>query len=205
MHEEDNSIGLCVQNPRGEKWMAYGDRRALDQANINNLERCVRAVQMSADEVYTAYKTKQVPPMDEYQALNEAPTLESAAGPQVLAPMVTSDGKRRNFLTNRTLWEFTKFWTFLGTALSCRLSGWWAQPITINGPTKVRPWTPIAATSSGPEPSCARVYYQNLEGGILESMRSSDSWVQGVHRQVLAQASPRASLTTTSWNEGKEV
>ena len=53
MHDEDNAIGLAVTNPNGASWTAYGDKRALDVENKENLQHCIAAVQASADEIYT--------------------------------------------------------------------------------------------------------------------------------------------------------
>lgn len=85
MHDEDNAIGLSVQNPAGQTWMAYGDKCALDTANADNLQRCLRAVQASANEIYTAWQTKTLP--QTYAAWNKAPTLQSALQPRALAAL----------------------------------------------------------------------------------------------------------------------
>lgn len=75
--------------------MAYGDKRALDGVDGDNIERCAKAVQISADEVYRAHLLGQVP-TDAFKALDEVPTLESARDTQELKPLITFDNTRRD-------------------------------------------------------------------------------------------------------------
>ena len=143
MHDEDNAIGLLVENPSGESWMCYGDKRALDKVAADNLKRCVAAVQASADEVYAAYTTKTVPSPDAYKAWAIAPTLESAHRLQELAPLFKykdakeKDVERRKVIEDRRMRELTGNWWFATTATECKMSGWWDYPITMDGPHKV--------------------------------------------------------------------
>ncbi|OAG00053.1 uncharacterized protein CC84DRAFT_1168936 [Paraphaeosphaeria sporulosa] len=61
MHDEDNKRGLVVRNKRGDQWAAFGDSMLFESANDRNLNYMKEALQASADEVYQAYVTKQVP------------------------------------------------------------------------------------------------------------------------------------------------
>ena len=93
MQDEDNAIGLAVQDPMGGRWTAYGGARALDAAAADNLARCVAAVQRSADEVYGAYKTARTVPPADFRAWLGAPTLASArADTQALAYTALAPG-----------------------------------------------------------------------------------------------------------------
>ncbi|KAF8330643.1 hypothetical protein F5887DRAFT_974995 [Amanita rubescens] len=137
MHDEDNAIGLNVTNPNGDKWMAYGDKRALDEVDKKNLDLCVQAVQASADEIYKAFSTRIAPKSSNYAAWNYAPTLLSAAGPQALAPLfelIKGELERRRVITHRRIWDFTTDYWFWATALECKLSGLWNYPITLQLP-----------------------------------------------------------------------
>jgi hypothetical protein len=58
-HDEENHDGLHVQNARGDQWVAYGDKKELDDVNAANFAMAVAAVQASADEVYQAFVTGQ--------------------------------------------------------------------------------------------------------------------------------------------------
>lgn len=135
MHDEDCAIGLSVRNPRGETWTAYGDKRALDSVNEANKNFCIEAVQASADEVYSAWQTKQKPARASYKAWDHAPTLASAAATsQTLAPLFMPQNQRRLNITDRQTWRYTNDWWFATTAALCWNSGWWKYPITIDGP-----------------------------------------------------------------------
>ena len=56
MHDEDNKYGLRVTNLRGDKWIAYGDGMLLEGKSRDNLRIVVKAVQISVDQVYEAYR-----------------------------------------------------------------------------------------------------------------------------------------------------
>ncbi|KAF8576928.1 hypothetical protein K439DRAFT_1655174 [Ramaria rubella] len=93
MHDEDCAIGIFVENPGGERWMVFSDKRGLDTVDKDNKVRCVNAVQASADEIYTGVETKQVPAPANYRAWTFAPTLESArATTQTLATLFNFAG-----------------------------------------------------------------------------------------------------------------
>ena len=55
MHDEDNKYGLRVTNKRGDKWIAYGDGRLLDEESRDNLKIAADAVQKSVNQVHDAY------------------------------------------------------------------------------------------------------------------------------------------------------
>ncbi|CUA68293.1 hypothetical protein RSOLAG22IIIB_07821 [Rhizoctonia solani] len=145
MHDEDNAIGLSVKNSRGESWNCYGDKRMLDKAGAKNLENCIAAVQASADEIYTAYKTRTVLSPSSYNAWTIAPTLESARDPsQELAPLFkyrdnTKHVDCRRDITNRREHDFASDWDPEDMLRRCEESGWWKYPITIDGPPRIIP------------------------------------------------------------------
>ncbi|KAI0882908.1 uncharacterized protein GGS22DRAFT_195632 [Annulohypoxylon maeteangense] len=148
MHDEDNAIGLSVKNPKGETWTAYGDKRCLVWENEENKKRCLRSLQVSAREIYSAWSSKTKPSKPNYGAWVHAPTLESARGEQTLAPLI-KDEKRRTEIKNRRSWDFTANWTFLGTVLKCYYDGWWNYPITIDGPTGALKGSDVTACNKG--------------------------------------------------------
>ena len=122
MHDEDNAIGLEVSNPSGkETWHMYGDKRLLDEEDKENLAFCGQAIQMSADEIYDAWKTGNVPKVESFGVWNIAPTLESAREPQTLAPLFGfKDGPpRRANVENRRDKSFTIDYSYTRTALDC--------------------------------------------------------------------------------------
>jgi hypothetical protein len=201
MHDEDCAIGFRVKNPAGEGWDCYGDRRALDKVAKENLKRCVAAVQASANEIYTAYSNKKAP--STYAAWEIAPTLESARSrDQRLAPLFTLNLERREYLMKRTLWEFAKKWDPRVTSLKCVASGYWKQPIKIDGPRLVIPWSGISAVSARFRSS--RVFYQAPGGEIAQSVGEDGKWT-AVHDQPVAHAVPFSPLASVSWDDGKEV
>jgi hypothetical protein len=134
MHDEDNAIGLRVQNPIGDSFIAYGDKRLLDRENHKNLNLTIQAVQASADEVFAAWESKTVISFDNFTAWEFAPTLASARGAQELAPLFLS-GKgppRRDTLANRREWKYTTYYTFGGTLFKIGLGKLWNYPIKLD-------------------------------------------------------------------------
>ena len=55
MHDEDNKYGLHVTNKRGDKWMAYGDKKYSDDVNATNRIMIKEALQRSSDEIRDAF------------------------------------------------------------------------------------------------------------------------------------------------------
>lgn len=201
MHDEDCAIGISVQNPSGESWFAYGDKRALDVEDEDNKQRCLRAVQASADEIFTAWKTKVKPSKSQYKAWTHAPTLSSARGHQVLAPLFKPGDQRRVTIKDRRTWSFTTNWWYATTASLCQISGWWKYPITIDGPSKILANSAVAAIA--PSAWHCRVYFQNEKGEVCEVTHSDGHWEQD--RSVLFTAKIGTPLAAVSWREGKEV
>ncbi|KAI9800895.1 MAG: hypothetical protein M1833_003031 [Piccolia ochrophora] len=135
MHDEDNAIGLSVQNPRQETWQMYGDKRLLDTVDVTNQVLVTKAIQASANEIFQAWSTKQMPTPDIYQAWQYAPTLDSArAVDQKLVRLFTfeSQPQRRAVIADRCQSKFTLDYWYSTTALDCRTSGLWNYPITLN-------------------------------------------------------------------------
>ncbi|PYH40072.1 uncharacterized protein BP01DRAFT_370195 [Aspergillus saccharolyticus JOP 1030-1] len=78
MHDEDGAHGLVVSTAGSysQSWTMYGDNSFLEPANDDNRQRCLDALQTSADEVFEAWWTKEN--VRRYGALDFLPTLESA-------------------------------------------------------------------------------------------------------------------------------
>ncbi|KAL1598010.1 hypothetical protein SLS60_008498 [Paraconiothyrium brasiliense] len=102
MHDEDNIRGLTVVNQRGDRWVAYGDTKLFEPENAQNVQFMKEALQASADEVYQAYKTKQVPTdVNGFAAWRIAPSgIDEAHSHK---PLFRSDGWYRT--------EWTKPWS----------------------------------------------------------------------------------------------
>ncbi|KAK3291796.1 uncharacterized protein B0H64DRAFT_468519 [Chaetomium fimeti] len=200
MHDEDNAIGLTVRNPAGETWTAYGDKRGLDLANDENSKRCSRALQVSVDEIYNAWKTKTTPSKASYGAWTHAPTLESALGPQTLAPLFQGE-KRRAVIKNRRAWAFTSNWSFMGTFIECYWwSGWWKYPITMDGPHHTQHGSDIAATAT--DPTKCKIYCQDTSGVIREYTFDAD-WKET--ETTIFSAKLGTPLAVVGWDSGNEV
>ncbi|WP_248743970.1 MULTISPECIES: phospholipase [unclassified Pseudomonas] len=73
MHDEDSKFGLKVRNGHGEQWRAFGDKRYFDATDADNRNQVNLAVQDSADEVYAAYSSGNVPTT--FNALQRLPDL----------------------------------------------------------------------------------------------------------------------------------
>lgn len=141
MHDEDNAIGLDVSNLNGDQWRMFGDKRLFDKVSKQNLDLCKLAVQASADEIWSVWKTKVVPDVSEYKAREFWPDLKvarSEGGQELAALFPFSNGTRRAKLLDRRTHAWTKYWTAAGTYDEAIRSGWWTYPITIDGPPRVR-------------------------------------------------------------------
>jgi len=73
MHDEDNLRGLVVSNPRGDRWVAFGDTKLFDAENKRNMDFMKQALQVSADEIYQAYESHNVPGPNNFGAWRIAP------------------------------------------------------------------------------------------------------------------------------------
>ncbi|KAM7197430.1 phosphatidylcholine-hydrolyzing phospholipase c [Naviculisporaceae sp. PSN 640] len=137
MHDEENAIGLSVRNPAGRSWTTYGDKRLLDKADIANKNEAWNAVRTSADEIFEAWKTGKVPAYPNYGAWNWAPILsEVQQDNQVLAPLFTRDGKRRDNLGKRCEKKYTNWYTYAKTVADIQVNGLWNYPIQLTGDCK---------------------------------------------------------------------
>ncbi|KAJ3559349.1 hypothetical protein NM688_g402 [Phlebia brevispora] len=189
MHDEDNAIGLSVENPRGDKWTVYGGKRALDVEDADNLARCIAAVQASADE-------------NLHRHGREAPTLESATGNQLLAPLFNASGERRKDIKDRRTWAFKADWGVWSTARKCLASGLWRHPIKIEGVSNIMPGSAIAVTMPGLWR--AHVFYQNPKGGVLES-KHYGVWSGGIDDPAAFRAPPFTPLAVVDCKDGNEI
>ena len=60
MHDQDNRDGLRITNNKGESWKTYGDRSLFINDNSESIKRAIIAMQRSADQIYAAYRNKQL-------------------------------------------------------------------------------------------------------------------------------------------------
>ena len=144
MHDEDSALGLKVANAKGESWTCYGDSYLFDSDKFENKNRCVSAVEASAAEIYRAWDKQDASVVNslKYAALELVPTIESANGPQDVAPLFrVKDGilqRRGKYLTGITRrtdwssWANTTDWTFSynATVVAMQWSGRWNYPLT---------------------------------------------------------------------------
>lgn len=137
MHDEDSAIGLRVQNPRGDSWTMYGDKRLADGVNRRNMMYCNEAIQKSADEIYDCFKTKQVLPPSRFGVWQIAPTLASANAKQDCCPLFvwrqdqkTKEWRRKNIDVRMNL-DFTNDFWYATTAGYLATSSRWKYPMTL--------------------------------------------------------------------------
>ncbi|PBK87247.1 hypothetical protein ARMGADRAFT_1085663 [Armillaria gallica] len=60
-HDWDNTIKMGAKNSAGQSRTLYGGSVPLDFVNEDDKTRCVYSVQVSVDEIYKVYPTKQAP------------------------------------------------------------------------------------------------------------------------------------------------
>lgn len=140
MHDEDCALGISAKNPNGDSFMVYGDKRLLDKVNIQNKDLCRKAIEVSAHEVYQAWREKKIPPESSYEAWKYAPTLESSRGEQALAPLFKfpsngsnvaprrSDIKKRKQTADT---NYTEDYWYATTMYLIQNSGLWKYPMSL--------------------------------------------------------------------------
>lgn len=203
MHDEDNAIGLTVKNPAGDAWTVYGGTRTLDAVNSENTGRCLKALQTSADEIWAAWRYKDATPV--FKAWDFAPTLESANGPQVLAPLFKDGGLCRSNFHDRRTESYTTSWSPDAVARELWVDSWWSYPISIDGPQHILPWTGITACTSGVNYLQTMVLYQNPDDGIRMSQvtqipsTKDYAWSGGPTSRTLADGLWFTPMASVAW------
>ena len=114
MHDEENESGLHVHNMRGDKWIAYGDGSYFNSANFNNREKIREALQLSADEIYNAFRYGDTKTTGVLSLVPIADTTRDQLGEDI-APMFYLDKienklMRRNDLANLYDFSWTDDW-----------------------------------------------------------------------------------------------
>ncbi|THC87924.1 hypothetical protein EYZ11_012630 [Aspergillus tanneri] len=89
MHDEDCANGLWVTNKLGEQWAAYGDGQLFSPKNNTGYERALAAVQKGADEIWSAFDTRDT--KDCFGALDMIPFLDEANAFSNFAPLFKVD------------------------------------------------------------------------------------------------------------------
>lgn len=115
MHNEENRFGLHVHNQRGDHWIAYGDRFYFEDKNKDNRDKLHEALQLSADEIFSAYLTGTMPTYDGVLDLISEPDETPATAKNDIAPLFYWDESsqkvlRRVDMTNAYDNEWTDAW-----------------------------------------------------------------------------------------------
>lgn len=145
MHDEDSHWGLWVNNPRGDQWVAYGDKRYRDMSNYQNAGVVTAAVQQSVNEVYQAFVSRQVPAPGTSGVFSFIPNLNANwTDTKNYSPMfiVWGDGsvRRRDYLQQLNNYDWDYYWSVAVTFAKLKALGW------ISGP----PITPTGTGSTAP-------------------------------------------------------
>lgn len=118
----------------------------MDDVDVGNLAHIHNALQISVAEVLTAYTYGVAPrtdaDVDTFGVWVEAPVLASlfsttaestaSSGGQTLAPLFTSDGWRRDDMSDRYTWKFTNSYMHATTLAQLEVRDHWNYPITID-------------------------------------------------------------------------
>lgn len=114
MHDEDNFRGLYCQNPAGEKWQAFGDKRMFEPENVENSKRMRAGLQASADEIWASYEAKTIVVTNpqHFAAFKHTPTSESLFSKPNHSPLFTKDGRLRKNINDPDCWEHLELWAF---------------------------------------------------------------------------------------------
>lgn len=122
MHDEDDALGVEVENLAGAHWKAYGDHYYLEAKNDVSSEILNQALQVSLDEVQAAYDHGVLPSGDSVSQL-----IPRLATPSDTYPMFNFDVKsntltRRKSLNDVHSAETTTHWSGIGTLLALKSS-----------------------------------------------------------------------------------
>jgi hypothetical protein len=129
MHDEDSKYGLKVHNALGQSWTAYGDKRLLDVAAKDELAITVQAVQASANDIWTAYKSGKVVGENAIEALKSLPDLmrvRDLNSRENFSPLfVWKDGtvQCRTSLVDRNCFQWTPYWAAPSTLAELKALG----------------------------------------------------------------------------------
>lgn len=123
MHNEDNRLGLNVTNPIGLSWRAYGDGYLFKEDGQLHRYLIKKVVQLSADSVFEAYQTGDMP--KEYIELDYLPDLTKLAQLNNHAPLFTIDDHgdllKRKKINDKNSYQWTKHWNGLLTLIEFKL------------------------------------------------------------------------------------
>lgn len=114
----------------------------MDAVDVDNLAHIHNALQISVAEVLAAYTTGVAPTTEadveafgayaEMPVLDDFSTTAKSTSGQTLVPLFTSDGWRRDDMSDRYTWDFTYSYTYLTTLAQLELSDDWDYPITMD-------------------------------------------------------------------------
>lgn len=115
MHNEESPVGLHVHNTRGDRWLAYGDKSYYETKNIMHKQILQEALQLSADQILTAYQQGVAPTDDPiYNLIPYADEIGNASM-QDISPLFYWDDQvkklmRRSDLSNLYDRNWTSDW-----------------------------------------------------------------------------------------------
>lgn len=105
MHNEDSEIGLNVVNARGDSWRAFGDRYYFDPRNTRTRNILQEAMQLSVDQLFTAYLHGKMP--EENPLLKLLPDLNKLTSERTeeanASPLFYWDEDSQNLMRRRTI------------------------------------------------------------------------------------------------------
>jgi len=112
MHDEENAIGIHLHNKKNQNWIAYGDQSYLNPKNAVNRLILLKALQISANEIFTAYQQGFMPLNDEVYALLPEPDETENAAKQDISALFYFDPKA-NYVMRRVDTEnyYDRHWT----------------------------------------------------------------------------------------------
>ena len=119
MHDEECCWGLRVRNAQSTGWIAYGDKKLLDDQDRGNLAIVQQAVQASIDDVWAAFNGQPRPTPSALQLIPDLTALATVPDHTNPSPVfIVSNGNvlRRKDVANRD---------------DLRWGDWWVEPTLI--------------------------------------------------------------------------
>lgn len=103
MHDEENLYGLAVHNKKGDQWRAYGDLSYLTPKSAQHRAQLIKAMQVSADEVYQSFLTGTEPTADAVLDLIPYPDAQMNATGTDIAPLFYWDAAKTSLMRRQKL------------------------------------------------------------------------------------------------------
>lgn len=112
MHDEENVNGIHVHNNRGDQWTAYGDRFYANPENNQSRLILDEALQISANQIFSAFLTGTITETDEVANLIPQPEETNNLGKQDISALFYWNDKTQQLMRREDMTNlYDRHWT----------------------------------------------------------------------------------------------